>query len=450
MQVSASLSAADVLAGNMAPNGTFQACKPGGVWGAPKARSGMMSAAAVKSATMGSKAEQPAFPSDSTENVATALLGLQGENTRMSHKQVEQHRRLKAKQYFDELRCLVPGGMDSKNDRNRVLQLAIDHLKAVLSGQATATPTIKEENAEKDEAARLSEEDTASEQLMFEMDGVDGRKLSHNEVEQRRRLQAKLLYEELRSLLPNAAKFDKNTVLLSCIHILKQKSGVTEEALSRMVEGLNSAEQEEGKAVPSARGGARGGAKVGSAEVKTEGRSVTSLAVTGKEWGGSSESPCDVVSFADMFSSSNNTANKNRRKRAAPCEELDSPSPQPNDAPSAPGSARGEEGVKRSRASSLEPSFSATLMSSEHAAAPASVFPAHLEPLAPQEEENSSSSTEAMDALALLSACAASEPDTPQITPFVTPHAGPVSCGASSLILALHPLSLSTGASMSS
>eukprot|EP00961_Rhodomonas_salina_P187847 2535209-Rhodomonas_salina.1 len=80
-----------------------------------------------------------------------------------------------------------------------------------------------------------------------------------------------------------------------------------------MVEGLNSAEQEEGKAVPSARGGARGGAKVGSAEVKTEGRSVTSLAVTGKEWGGSSESPCDVVSFADMFSSSNNTANKNRR-----------------------------------------------------------------------------------------------------------------------------------------
>lgn len=67
-----------------------------------------------------------------------------------------------------------------------------------------------------------------------------------------------------------------------------------------------------------------------------------------------------------------------------------------------------------------------------------------------QEEENSSSSTEAMDALALLSACAASEPDTPQITPFVTPHAGPVSCGASSLILALHPLSLSTGASMSS
>ena len=37
----------------------------------------------------------------------------------MSHKQVEQHRRLKAKQYFDELRCLIPNGTDPKCDRNR-------------------------------------------------------------------------------------------------------------------------------------------------------------------------------------------------------------------------------------------------------------------------------------------------------------------------------------------
>ena len=54
---------------------------------------------------------------------------------RMSHKQVEQHRRLKAKQYFDELRCLVPTGRDPKNDRNRVLQLAIEYLRNVESGK---------------------------------------------------------------------------------------------------------------------------------------------------------------------------------------------------------------------------------------------------------------------------------------------------------------------------
>jgi hypothetical protein len=43
----------------------------------------------------------------------------------MSHKQVEQHRRQKAKLYFDELRCLVPAGRDPKNDRNRVLQVPL-------------------------------------------------------------------------------------------------------------------------------------------------------------------------------------------------------------------------------------------------------------------------------------------------------------------------------------
>ena len=45
----------------------------------------------------------------------------------MSHKQVEQHRRQKAKLYFDELRCLVPTGRDPKNDRNRVLQVPLIH-----------------------------------------------------------------------------------------------------------------------------------------------------------------------------------------------------------------------------------------------------------------------------------------------------------------------------------
>lgn len=43
----------------------------------------------------------------------------------MSHKQVEQHRRLKAKQFFDELRCLVPAARDPKNDRNKYALIAM-------------------------------------------------------------------------------------------------------------------------------------------------------------------------------------------------------------------------------------------------------------------------------------------------------------------------------------
>ncbi|KAJ1481469.1 hypothetical protein T484DRAFT_1807314, partial [Baffinella frigidus] len=67
---------------------------------------------------------------DGLASVAGALLDLSGSDpSRMSHKQVEQHRRLKAKEHFDELRCLVPGGRDAKNDRNRVLALALAHLK---------------------------------------------------------------------------------------------------------------------------------------------------------------------------------------------------------------------------------------------------------------------------------------------------------------------------------
>ena len=49
--------------------------------------------------------------------ITDSLITLQ--QARMSHKQVEQHRRLKAKQYFDELRCLIPNGTDPKCDRNR-------------------------------------------------------------------------------------------------------------------------------------------------------------------------------------------------------------------------------------------------------------------------------------------------------------------------------------------
>eukprot|EP00961_Rhodomonas_salina_P061034 819717-Rhodomonas_salina.2 len=42
---------------------------------------------------------------------------------RLSHKEVEQRRREKAKQYFDELRALLPCGADSKFDKNTILQV---------------------------------------------------------------------------------------------------------------------------------------------------------------------------------------------------------------------------------------------------------------------------------------------------------------------------------------
>lgn len=54
----------------------------------------------------------------------------QDENTeRLSHKEVEQRRREKAKLYFDELRALLPCGADSKFDKNTILQNTIAMIK---------------------------------------------------------------------------------------------------------------------------------------------------------------------------------------------------------------------------------------------------------------------------------------------------------------------------------
>jgi hypothetical protein len=47
---------------------------------------------------------------------------------------------------------------------------------------------------------------------------------SHNEVEQRRRQQAKQHYDELRALLPNSSKYDKNAVLQNSILLIQQVS----------------------------------------------------------------------------------------------------------------------------------------------------------------------------------------------------------------------------------
>jgi hypothetical protein len=52
--------------------------------------------------------------------IAATLLDESTE--RLSHKEVEQRRREKAKLYFDELRALLPCGADSKFDKNTILR----------------------------------------------------------------------------------------------------------------------------------------------------------------------------------------------------------------------------------------------------------------------------------------------------------------------------------------
>mmetsp|Transcript_21678 Transcript_21678/g.50293 ORF Transcript_21678/g.50293 Transcript_21678/m.50293 type:complete len:197 (+) Transcript_21678:126-716(+) len=142
-------------------------------------------------------------------SAADALLSFQtiddeSPHSRMSHKQVEQHRRLKAKLYFEELRAMLPA-VDARSDRNKVLAVAIDHIKDL---QGIPIPP----GSRACERAGLRG-DNDDEDMMFEMD--DTQKMSHNVVEQRRRHLAKGYFDELRDLLthPQASKFDKNTVL---------------------------------------------------------------------------------------------------------------------------------------------------------------------------------------------------------------------------------------------
>jgi hypothetical protein len=132
---------------------------------------------------------------------------------RMSHKQVEQHRRLKAKMYFDDLRSILPC-VDVRSDRNKVLAVAIDYIKDL-----QGIPIPPGQRASERAGLRADNED--DEGLMFDMD--DAQKLSHNVVEQRRRHLAKGYFDELRALLPHtqAAKFDKNTVLQHTLILLR-------------------------------------------------------------------------------------------------------------------------------------------------------------------------------------------------------------------------------------
>uniref|UniRef100_A0A7S0F5I2 BHLH domain-containing protein n=1 Tax=Hanusia phi TaxID=3032 RepID=A0A7S0F5I2_9CRYP len=202
-------------------------------------------------------AEPPVQSSELVATAAGALLGLQNEQSRMSHKQVEQHRRLKAKQFFDELRCLVPAARDPKNDRNKVLHMAIEYLKALKSGQSAwqlSQLRLQEQSRREDASCDMIFEMEPENDKIKPAEGEDKSKnldltetekrLSHNEVEQRRRFQAKILYDELRSLIPNSNKYDKNTVLFYTIQTIKQLSGVSEESLAKMVQDLGNSETE--------------------------------------------------------------------------------------------------------------------------------------------------------------------------------------------------------------
>mmetsp|Transcript_62486 Transcript_62486/g.91583 ORF Transcript_62486/g.91583 Transcript_62486/m.91583 type:complete len:490 (+) Transcript_62486:131-1600(+) len=79
--------------------------------------------------------EQAAIPHVSTDDLAgPPVMPLQSEpEKRLSHKEVEQRRREKAKQYFDELRGLLPYGGDSaKFDKNAILHHSIELIKNLL------------------------------------------------------------------------------------------------------------------------------------------------------------------------------------------------------------------------------------------------------------------------------------------------------------------------------
>jgi len=91
--------------------------------GGPKATS---AAAMLGGNVPSSAAMAAALPAVSA---ITAASMLEDSTERLSHKEVEQRRREKAKQYFDELRALLPCGADSKFDKNTILQNTIAMIK---------------------------------------------------------------------------------------------------------------------------------------------------------------------------------------------------------------------------------------------------------------------------------------------------------------------------------
>jgi hypothetical protein len=138
---------------------------------------------------------------------------LDGSN-RPSHKQVEQYRRMKAKEYFEDLRDLLPASRDTRCDRNKILQEAIEYVKEL---QGLSNPRNRDDDDDDGLQFDMEDDSTKKEE--------DTRHLSHNQVEQRRRQLAKSHFEELRALLPDAGKFDKNTILLHTIQLIRRLTG---------------------------------------------------------------------------------------------------------------------------------------------------------------------------------------------------------------------------------
>ena len=137
-------------------------------------------------------------------------------SNRPSHKQVEQYRRMKAKEYFEDLRDLLPSSRDTRCDRNRILQEAIEYVKEL---QGLIAPRDRSGCDDEDDLQFDFDEDKKDE---------DTKHLSHNQVEQRRRQLAKSHFEDLRNLLSDAGKFDKNTILLHTIQLIRKLTGKEE------------------------------------------------------------------------------------------------------------------------------------------------------------------------------------------------------------------------------
>ena len=91
---------------------------------APSVSKPASSAAAVMAGTTTAAAALASMPAP-----MSAVGILDENNERLSHKEVEQRRREKAKQYFDELRSLLPCGAESKFDKNTILQNTIAMIK---------------------------------------------------------------------------------------------------------------------------------------------------------------------------------------------------------------------------------------------------------------------------------------------------------------------------------
>eukprot|EP00284_Hemiselmis_tepida_P011090 CAMPEP_0174943630 /NCGR_PEP_ID=MMETSP1355-20121228/77132_1 /TAXON_ID=464990 /ORGANISM="Hemiselmis tepida, Strain CCMP443" /LENGTH=206 /DNA_ID=CAMNT_0016190887 /DNA_START=152 /DNA_END=768 /DNA_ORIENTATION=+ len=168
----------------------------------------------------------PARESGVEEMAINALLGLQNETPKLSHKQVEQQRRLTAKAHFEELRGLIPGGTDFRHDQNGVLRITVECVRCLLEGRPLPPPVGPQE--------RSGSAASQADELMFEMDGLEApkadpeAKLKHNETEQRRRSLARDYYNQLRSLLPGASECkpipDKNAVLAMTITFLRDRA----------------------------------------------------------------------------------------------------------------------------------------------------------------------------------------------------------------------------------